>query len=127
MQKGHCLNFECRSCARKITFTVFNLRQELVCPHCGLIYDFQDETLQRQLKKFEALCRQIQESQEILSSTGVGVRIGDREVQIPYKILLSRFNSSLTLSFDGHPLIIQFRTEPAEDFQSFQPVGRQHE
>lgn len=118
MQKGHLLQFSCQCCQYPIHFSVFDLENSeggVSCPECGLIYDFNDEALRRQLRKFENLCRQIQLSEEILSNTSVGIHIGDREIKIPYKILLTRLNSTLDLMVGERPLTITFRIEPATD------------
>ena len=77
-----------------------------------------DEILKRQIKKFEALCRQIQESQEILGSTHVGVDVGEHHLKIPYKILLSRFTSTLELQMGEKVLSISFRLEPSIDLST---------
>jgi len=118
MHKGHSLNFICQSCESPVSFSLFELTREkgeVRCPQCSLIYDFSDETLSRQLGKFEDLCKQIQLSEEILSNTAVGITVGEKEVKIPYKILLTRLNSKLELNLNGHPLTIMFRFEPLKD------------
>lgn len=117
MQKGHFLQFCCQSCHNPIQFSVFDLEKmkHVRCSACGLQYDFNEEGLKRQLRKFEDLCRQIQASEEILSNTSVGVCIGDREVKIPYKLLLTRLNSTLDLMVGERPLTISFRIEPSID------------
>lgn len=117
MQKGHLLQFSCTACERPIQFSILHVKA-LSCPHCKKIYHFEDETLQRQLQKFEKLCRQIVDSEEILSNTSVGVNINGQEVKIPYKILLTRLNSKLDLKIDGKPVTIEFRLEPLKDVQS---------
>lgn len=116
MQKGHELQFPCQKCQSDVLFSIFELKGKkgkIACPHCTLTYDFSDETLQRQLNKFAALCRQIQDSEEILSNTSIGVSIGEKEVKIPFKILLSRLNSKLDLMMGNNPLSIIFRIEPS--------------
>lgn len=117
MQKGHHLQFCCQACQSPIHFSVFELEKnnQVQCASCGLVYHFNDEGLKRQLAKFENLCRQIQASEEILSNTSVGIFIGEKEVKIPYKLLLSRLNSTLDLMVGGRPLTITFRIEPALD------------
>lgn len=118
MQKGHVLEFECQSCKSPVAFSIFELDKkegEISCPECSLIYDFSDETLRRQLQKFEALCRQLQQSEEILSNTSIGLYVGEREVKIPFKLLLTRLNSTLELMVGDRPLSIVFRLEPAKD------------
>lgn len=117
MQKGHFLQFSCQCCQNPVQFSVFELekRGQMKCLECGLTYDFSEEVLMRQLRKFENLCRQIQLSEEILSNTSVGIYIGDREIKIPYKLLLTRLNSTLDLMIGDRPLTISFRIEPAID------------
>lgn len=118
MQKGHVLHFKCYSCKNPLHFSIFDLdknNNQLLCSNCSLCYDFSNETLKRQITKFELLCRQIQDSEEILSNTAVGVYVGDREIKIPFKILLSRLNSTLDLMIDNHPVTINFRIEPTKD------------
>lgn len=117
MQKGHFLQFCCQSCQNSIQFSVFDLErsEKIQCSECHLLYDFTDETLRRQLRKFENLCRQVQLSEEILSNTSVGIYLGDREIKIPYKLLLTRLNSTLDLMVGDRPLTITFRMEPIID------------
>ncbi|MCE2983629.1 MAG: hypothetical protein LW832_08695 [Parachlamydia sp.] len=119
MQKGHQLQFNCQKCHRPILFSIFEVEKNslkgLHCPDCGLSYDFGDEDLLRQLRKFENLCRQIQLSEEILSNTCVGIYLGDKEITIPYRLLLTRLNSTLNLMLGDKPLAITFRIEPSED------------
>lgn len=119
MQKGHVLQFTCQCCQNPVTFSIFDIdKKNVCCSQCQTSFDFSDEKLGRQLHKFENLCRQIQESEEILSNTSVGIYIGDREIKVPYKILLARLNSTLDLMIDGRPLTITFRIEPAADTPS---------
>lgn len=129
MQKGHLLEFTCQSCQSFVCFSLFDLDKkggEISCLQCKVVYDFGDENLKRQLKKFINLCRQIQESEEILSATSLGVYIGDREIKIPFKILLSRLNSILDLNIGNNPFTIQFRIEPHKDVplleQNHEPI-----
>ncbi|MFQ5729416.1 MAG: hypothetical protein ACE5GN_03550 [Waddliaceae bacterium] len=75
----------------------------------------EDENLRRQLRKFEALCQQILDSEEILGNTSVGIDIGEHHVKVPYKLLLTRLNSSLELMIGDQPVSIVFRLEPALD------------
>ncbi len=115
MQKGHVLEFLCQSCQGPVDFSIFELDKregEVTCSHCSLIYDFSDENLKRQLKKFEDLCRQIQISEEILSNTAIGIYAGGKEVKIPFKLLLTRLNSTLELMIGNKPISITFRIEP---------------
>ncbi len=118
MQKGHILQFCCQYCQAFVRFSVFEIEKQngkIACSQCDLIYDFEDETLKRQLCLFEALCFQLKQSEEILSQTSVGIYIGDREIKIPYKLLLTRLNSTLDLMIGEHQTTITFHMEPTND------------
>ena len=118
MEVGHHLEFHCVSCDKGIEFSVLkggNGSVPLTCSGCGKRYSFDDATMLKQLRQFEALCRQIHASQEILGQAQVGITVGGHEVRIPYKILLTRLNSMLELKIGDKAVNIQFRVEPAKD------------
>src|SRR5690242_15916590 len=106
MQKGHHLQFDCQGCKKPIRFSVFQLESAtpIMCEQCQKAYQFSDPTLIRQIKKFEALCRQICDSEEILSNTAVGIDVGDRHVKVPFKLLLTRLSSRLDLRIGDQPI-----------------------
>lgn len=120
MQKINTLHFKCISCKSPINFSIFDLDSQtpLYCESCEKQYVFTDSNLVRQLKKFEALCRQIHDSEEILGNACVGVDVGSHHVKVPYKLLLTRLNSSLQLNMDGESVSITFRIEPIKDSPS---------
>lgn len=116
-QKGHNLEFPCTKCGKEITFSVFELdaaQGKLQCMHCNQKFHLNDPKLIHQLHLFEDLCRQIQESEEILSNASIGVNIGNHAVEIPFKLLLTRFNSRLKLRMGEDEVIIGFRLEPQQ-------------
>lgn len=118
MQKGKTLRFKCLGCEEEVSFSVFELEEqgEVCCEHCKKRYAFDDPTLLRQLKKFDALCRQIRDSEEILGMANIGVDIANQQVKIPYRLLLTRLNSQLELKINETPLTIMFRLEPVQDY-----------
>lgn len=114
MQKDHALHFQCLNCKTPVNFSLFEVSNNSVhCEACGKIYAFSDPTLIRQLQKFEALCRQIHASEEILGQSSIGIDVDGHQVKVPFKILLTRLSSSLELKMQGQSLFIHFRTEPA--------------
>ncbi len=119
MQKGSHLQFFCTSCQHPIDFNVLAMEQQkgITCPQCQKKYVFSDESLIRQIKKFAALCYQIKESEEILSNTSIGIDITerDKQIKIPFKLLLTRFTTHLDLMLDDKPIAITFRIEPVKD------------
>jgi len=115
MQKGHFLEFKCLSCQEPIAFSLFELDKPslaIQCPKCRKHYILDDENLKRQVKKFAALCEQLIESEEILSNASIGVDVGEHHIKIPYKLLLTRLNSTLDLKIGNTPVSIVFRIEP---------------
>lgn len=108
--------FDCIHCKASVAFTLQQLSTpgEICCSKCKKKYGFQDETLRRQLKKFASLCKQIQESEEILGSAGVAVDVGPNNVKIPFKLLLCRLKSTLDLQIGKERFSISFRVEPAK-------------
>lgn len=119
MQKGHHLQFNCLKCKCPLQFSVFDLdipHHLIHCEHCEKKYALNDATLKRQLRKFAALCAQLVESEEILSQTAVGIDVGHHHVKIPYKLLLTRLNSTLDLKFGEETISIVFRMEPLKDY-----------
>jgi len=121
MQKGHNLQFNCLCCGAPVRFSIFELDSQAVlnCEECQKKYAFNDPTLVRQVKKFEALCRQIHDSEEILGHASVGVDVGEHHVKVPYKLLLTRLSSSLDLNMNGSPISIAFRSEPTKETHAF--------
>lgn len=116
MQKSHNLQFKCQSCSAPVCFSIFELDHDhIACTQCKKKYAFNDASLKRQLKKFESLCKQLIDSEEILSNTSVGIDIGEHHVKVPFKILLTRLNSTLDLMIGNQPLSICFRIEPLKD------------
>lgn len=84
----------------------------VTCSSCNKKYALGEETLKRQLKKFAALCQQIQDSQEILGDASVAVDVGGQSVKIPFKLLLTRLKSVLNLQIGNTKLSVAFRVEP---------------
>lgn len=128
MQIGHVLQFYCLSCKTPVQFSIFDLENnnQITCKECQLCFDFNDPVLMRQLQKFVNLCKQIQMSEEILSKTSVGIYVAGREVKIPYKLLLTRLNSTLELMVEDQPLTITFRIEPSIDTPVLENYFKNH-
>ena len=125
MQKKHSLEFKCLNCQSSIRFSFFNLNEQppLNCSGCSKKYAFGDPNLIRQLKKFEALCSQIHESQEILGNASVGIDVGEHHVKVPYKLLLTRLNTNLDLDIDGVVVSITSRIEPTKEVNNLSQMG----
>lgn len=118
MQVGHKLQFHCQSCAEPVVFSVLDashFNALIQCTSCGKKYAFDDETLLKHLKQFEALCRQIYASEEILGNTAIAIDVGSHHVKVPFNILLTRLSSVIELKMNGQKVVIAFRIEPLQD------------
>lgn len=115
MQNPHNLELVCPECETDIPFSLFELDQSshpaVECHKCGRAFLFEDETLRRQLHLFTALCKQLRDSEEILSDAAVSVTLGDQNVEVPYKLLLTRLNSKLQLTVGNKEISITFRMD----------------
>ena len=128
MQLGSVLEFHCvaKGCRHAIKFAILDVKddQRLMCAACGQSYFFNKE-LVCALATFDKLCRAIHESEGILSDTNVAVNVAGHEVKIPFRLLLTRLNTSLTIripqEINGktveHPIDIQFRLQPLTDIE----------
>lgn len=111
VQIGHRLQFHCQACEALITFSVLDSEENVCCTNCRKRYLF-DENLLRHLRQFEALCRQIYASEEILGTTHIAIDVGNSHVKVPFNILLTRLSSVIELNINGHKCSISFRLEP---------------
>lgn len=109
------LEFACVECAEPVSFSAFGPVRGTTCTTCDRRYAFESESLQAHLRKFEALCRQLHESEDILSQASVAVHVNGQEVKIPFRLLLTRLNSVLTLEIDGKKTEIRFRVDATRD------------
>ena len=83
----------------------------LTCDDCGKKYFFNEQFLD-QIIRFEKLVEAVHNVKDMLDTTNVAVAFGDEEVKIPYRLLLTRLNTMLTLKIDGKETIFRFRVEP---------------
>lgn len=118
MIMGHKLQIHCQGCEGPILFSVLDEEDfsgVVPCPNCGKKYAFQDETLLRHLHQFEALCKQIHASSEILGGTAIAIDVGSHHVKVPFNILLTRLSSVIDLNVGGEKFSVSFRVEPLKD------------
>lgn len=84
------------------------------CPGCNKPFGIEPGSLARQIKLFVDLCQQLKTSEEILSNSAVAVRVGNEEVKVPLKLLLTRNRLTLDIEVDGQKIFISYRTEPLQ-------------
>jgi len=118
VQVGNNLEFRCinEGCGELVKFSVFDISKNhgLRCAACSKEYTLGEE-LVRKLDMFEKLCRAVNEADDILSDTNVGINVYSHEVRIPFRLLLTRLNTQLNLSIGGKDIQIRFRVSPTKD------------
>lgn len=116
-KKNYTLEFSCTECRHPVTFTTFadfEFKKSLTCSSCQKAYQLSDELFD-QLHKFEALCRQIQESKEIFGQAAIAVDVGPHHVKVPFQLLLTRLSSVLELNIGGETANVSFRVDTLKD------------
>jgi hypothetical protein len=118
VQVGNNLEFRCikDGCGELVKFSVFDISKnhKIRCTACEKEYAFGQELVSK-LDKFEKLCRAVNEAEDILSDTNVAINVYSHEVQIPFRLLLSRLNTQLNLNVGGKDIQIRFRVSPLKD------------
>lgn len=118
LKQGSSLEFKCTKCHHPVSFSVMSDQETsktLTCKHCEKEYLLGPQILS-QLKKFEALCKQIQESKEIFGQAAIAVDVGPHKVKIPFQLLLTRLSSVLELSIGNEKASISFRVDTLQGF-----------
>ena len=115
MKDYDTLEFVCLgdNCRKTIPFSVLKIEknQTVSCKNCGKKYTF-DKNFIEKIKKFERLVLAVRESEEILGDTNVGIDVDGHQIKIPYRLLLTRMNTLMTLNIGEQEFIFKFRIEP---------------
>lgn len=111
--KAHHIEFQCIACASPVAFSILQLDAEgrLTCDSCSKGYVFTSELLDK-VKRFERLLVAVYEARDMLGSANVGIAFGTEEVKVPYRLLLTRLNTLLTLNIGDKETVFRFRVEP---------------
>lgn len=114
---GKHIEFKCikKNCTAVIPVSVLDIEKNhrIKCTNCKNEYYF-NEKLVDQIKKFERLVMAVQDAKEILGQTAVAVDVPGHSVRIPYKLLLTRLNTLLTLRINEEEIKLNFRVDPLE-------------
>jgi hypothetical protein len=109
------IELQCVACDSTLSFSLLALEPDarLTCASCGKQYVF-NEALLDKIKRFERLLHAVYEARDILGDANVGIAFKDEEVRVPYRLLLTRLNTMLTLSVNGNDTVFRFRVEPLQ-------------
>jgi hypothetical protein len=121
VQKGKELEFNCPACKSAVAFSPIELEKKgfkCACHSCNRLFLFDDPQLKADLKSFSALCYAIKNAERILGDVSVGVDVGQQQIKIPYKLLLTRLNPHLKIRVGEELVEIHFRMEPLKEIGS---------
>lgn len=105
-----CVNDKCKEI---LSFSILAVDDGALvrCAGCGKEYTFND-ALRDKFQKFARLVAAVRDAEDILGQTNVGLDIMGHSVQVPYRILLTRMNTFLTLDIGGTKFNFRLRVEP---------------
>ena len=115
MSNEFSMHLKCAQCADEVDIPfepTARLPWVSCCPKCGKQFGIESESIARQILLFSDLCKQIKAAEEILSNASIAVAVGNKEVKVPFKLLLTRLKSTLDLEIDGQKLCVSKRAEP---------------
>jgi hypothetical protein len=110
------VDFKClqHDCDAVVEFNIMGLKKNngvVSCPTCHHQVEFNEEFIGK-LEKLRNLLIAVQEAEDILGDCNVGVTTPAGEIKVPYRLLLTRLNSLLTLDVAGEKVDFAFRIEP---------------
>ena len=116
------IDFPCQDtdCEEIIDFNLMELKKKdglVNCPCCHSQYDLSDEGFISKLEKLRNLLLSVREAEDILGDCNVGVMTLAGEKKVPYKLLLTRLNTMITLELNDKKVDFTFRVEPLKDSQ----------
>lgn len=115
MEKTANIEFKCiqDECEGLIRFSILDVGGKIAvqCPNCHNDYTF-NKDLTEKIKKFVELILTVRSSESILGNTHVAIDVDGHSVQVPYRLLLTRLNTLLTLKIGSQEIIFKFRVEP---------------
>lgn len=113
------VDFDCieADCLNNIQFDLLSLEDnglQVACSDCRRIYEF-DEIFISKLDTLRRLVLTVQSAEDILSDCNVSVTTPAGEVKIPYRLLLTRLNTMISLKIEDRTIDFNFRVEPLND------------
>ena len=113
------VDFDCivADCLNNIQFDLLSLEDnglQVACSDCRRIYEFDDIFIAK-LDTLRRLVLTVQSAEDILSECNVSVTTPAGEVKIPYRLLLTRLNTMISLKIEDRTIDFNFRVEPLND------------
>jgi hypothetical protein len=114
-KEKHLIEFKCivKDCNELLSFSVLEIEKtfKVKCTSCNKEYTFNEEFIDK-IKKFENLILSVRKAKDILGNTNVAIDIEEHSIKIPYRMLLTRLNTLITLKIGKQTIDFRFRVEP---------------
>ena len=101
-------------CGATVRFDLMTLKEndgQVVCANCHRPYKFNRPFLKK-LEKLRRLVLAIKDAEDIIDDCNVAVSVPGHEVALPYRLLLTRMNTLISLKVSGRTIDFNFRVEP---------------
>ena len=113
------IEFDCieTNCNSSIQFNLLQLKDQngkIKCKNCHKLYQFDKEFLAK-LDKLRTLILAVRDAEDILGDCNISVVSPAGEVKLPYRLLLTRLNTLISLNCEGKKLEFNLRLEPLTD------------
>ena len=112
-----CLDDECESV---IKFNIMDLEESggrVTCPECRREYDF-DRSFLDKLERLRTLILSVRAAEDLLGDVNVAITTSTEEIRIPYRLLLTRLNTIISIDIGGVKVDFNFRIEPLNEQRS---------
>lgn len=112
------IEFTCthQSCDSIVSFFINNIEMngKLICKECAKNYSFHPDFVDKMIR-FSKLIKAVQDAKDILGNANVAINVKGHEIKIPYRLLLTRMNTLITLKMDDIDIGFKFRVEPLNE------------
>jgi hypothetical protein len=113
------VDFACQDqdCGSAVRFNLMQLRESkgrVACAVCHREYHFEPPFVSK-LECLRELILAVMRAEDILGEASIVVTTPAGDVKMPYRLLLTRLNSIITLDVGGRKVDFNFRIEPLKD------------
>ena len=112
-----CLDEEAESVMK---FNIMDLEEaggRVTCPECRREYDF-DRSFLDKLERLRTLILSVRAAEDLLGDVNVAITTSTEEIRIPYRLLLTRLNTIISIDIGGVKVDFNFRIEPLNEQRS---------
>lgn len=106
-----CLDSDCQATVQCNLMDLEQRKGRISCPECRREYRF-DPAFRDKMRRFRELILAIRNAEDLLGDVSVGVTSALGEERIPYRLLLTRLNTLISLDVGGRKVDFRFRVEP---------------